>query len=59
MKSIVKNAYEDAQVEMKKIIPKSMHISFGRNKKKFLLLLLIPILIELLVLSGAYEMIFG
>jgi len=58
MKSIVKSAYEDAQIEMKKIIPQKMQLSFEENKKKFLLLLLIPVLIELLILSGAYEMIF-
>jgi len=59
MKSIIQNAYEDAQLEMKKVIPEKMQMSFRENKKKFFFVILIAVTIELFMLSGTYEMIFG
>jgi len=58
MKSIVKSAYDDALLEMKKVIPEKVQDSFLKNRKKFLLILLIPIVIEVLIVSGVYEIIF-
>jgi len=58
LKGIIKNAYDDALLEMKKVIPKKIQDAFIKNKKKFLLILLIPIFIEVLIISGVYEIIF-
>ena len=59
MKSVVKSAYDDALSEMRKVIPENVQQSFVKNKKKFLILLLIPVIVEVLIVSGAYELMFG
>ena len=59
MKSVVKSAYDEALTEMKKVIPENVQQSLVKNKKKFFVLLLIPVIVEVLIVSGAYELMFG
>lgn len=58
MKSIVQSAYHDALSEMKKVLPERLILKMSTHKRQFFFLLLIPIVIELVILSGVYEIVF-
>ena len=59
MVNIIKNAYEDAVLEMKKVLPEKIQRDFKANKQKLVAVVLLLLSVELLIISGLYDVIFG
>jgi hypothetical protein len=55
MKTIIKDAYHETIVEIKKIIPTKFQIAYANNKKKVYLILFVLLFLELLVAVGIYN----